>query len=192
MSRSYDLGEPEVVTVGTLGPVGQRVFLLQGRQSGQIVTLKVEKQQVAVLSEYLGRLLRQLGRPGHLPGDLELADPADPEWTVGSLALSYDQDEDRIIIVAEELVLPEEGSTTPQEPAPQSDPLADEPLRGGEPPAPGAVARIALTREQAAAFAIRAAALVQAGRPPCPLCGLPLDPEGHQCPRTNGHRPPIT
>ncbi|MHB8593573.1 MAG: DUF3090 family protein, partial [Acidimicrobiales bacterium] len=45
---------------------------------------------------------------------------------------------------------------------------------------------------QAAAFAIRATSLVEAGRPPCPLCGLPLDPSGHQCPRTNGHRPPAT
>ena len=54
------------------------------------------------------------------------------------------------------------------------------------------VARILLTREQAAAFAIRATQLVEAGRPPCPLCGLPLDPSGHDCPRTNGHRPPVT
>jgi len=56
----------------------------------------------------------------------------------------------------------------------------------------GLVARISLTREQAAAFAIRATQLVEAGRPPCPLCGLPLDPAGHDCPRTNGHRPPVT
>ena len=54
------------------------------------------------------------------------------------------------------------------------------------------VLRIALTREQAAAFAIHATRLVEAGRPPCPLCGLPLDPSGHACPRTNGHRPPVT
>ena len=52
--------------------------------------------------------------------------------------------------------------------------------------------RVALTREQAAAFAIHATRLVEAGRPPCPLCSLPLDPAGHDCPRTNGHRPPVT
>ena len=56
----------------------------------------------------------------------------------------------------------------------------------------GHVLRIALSREQAAAFAIHATRLVEAGRPPCPLCGLPLDPSGHDCPRTNGHRPPVT
>jgi uncharacterized repeat protein (TIGR03847 family) len=56
----------------------------------------------------------------------------------------------------------------------------------------GHVLRIALSREQAAAFAIHATRQVEAGRPPCPLCGLPLDPSGHDCPRTNGHRPPVT
>jgi uncharacterized repeat protein (TIGR03847 family) len=55
----------------------------------------------------------------------------------------------------------------------------------------GAMARIAVTREQAGAFAIHATQLVESGRPPCPLCGAPLDPSGHECPRTNGHRPPI-
>jgi uncharacterized repeat protein (TIGR03847 family) len=56
----------------------------------------------------------------------------------------------------------------------------------------GHVLRVALSREQAAAFAIHATRLVEAGRPPCPLCSLPLDPSGHDCPRTNGHRPPVT
>jgi uncharacterized repeat protein (TIGR03847 family) len=56
----------------------------------------------------------------------------------------------------------------------------------------GVVARVSVTREQASAFAIRATLLVESGRPPCPLCGLPLDPSGHDCPRTNGHRPPVT
>jgi uncharacterized repeat protein (TIGR03847 family) len=50
---------------------------------------------------------------------------------------------------------------------------------------------ITLTREWAAALAIAITSLVEAGRPPCPLCGLPLDQRGHDCPRTNGHRPPL-
>ena len=49
-----------------------------------------------------------------------------------------------------------------------------------------------MTREQAAALAIRGTELVEAGRPPCPLCGYPLDARGHVCPRTNGNRPPLT
>jgi uncharacterized repeat protein (TIGR03847 family) len=56
----------------------------------------------------------------------------------------------------------------------------------------GHVLRVALSREQAAAFAIHSTRLVEAGRPPCPLCALPLDPAGHDCPRTNGHRPPVS
>jgi uncharacterized repeat protein (TIGR03847 family) len=54
----------------------------------------------------------------------------------------------------------------------------------------GASARFRLTRAQVAAFVTRARELVAAGRPPCPLCGGPLDPDGHVCPRTNGHRKP--
>ncbi|MGH9299272.1 MAG: DUF3090 family protein, partial [Acidimicrobiales bacterium] len=53
-------------------------------------------------------------------------------------------------------------------------------------------ARLVMTREQAAALAIRATELVEAGRPPCPLCGYPLDPRGNVCPRTNGHSAPLT
>ncbi|MHB8379218.1 MAG: DUF3090 family protein [Acidimicrobiales bacterium] len=50
---------------------------------------------------------------------------------------------------------------------------------------------VRLTREWAAGLAIAIVRLVEAGRPLCPLCGGPLDPKGHDCPRTNGHRPPI-
>ena len=43
----------------------------------------------------------------------------------------------------------------------------------------------------ARAFARRCTRLVQAGRPPCPFCGGPLDPTGHICPRANGYRRPL-
>ncbi len=165
MSPELDLGDLDRFTVGTEGPVGRRVFLLQCRASSGLLTLKVEKQQVAVLAEYLGRILRDLDRPAHLPEDLELEEPLEPHWAIGTLGVTYDDVLDRIVLVAEELVPEDED---------------------------GDMARFAVTREQAAAFAIRATSLVEAGRPPCPLCGLPLDPSGHECPRTNGHRPPIT
>jgi uncharacterized repeat protein (TIGR03847 family) len=165
VSPSLDLGDLELFTVGTEGPTGRRVFLLQCRGSGTLLTLKVEKQQISVLAEYLGRLLGDLERPGALPEGLELVEPSEPHWVVGTLGVSYDDDIDRIVLVAEELVAEDED---------------------------GDVARFTITREQAAAFAVRATLLVEAGRPPCPLCGLPLDPTGHQCPRTNGHRPPAS
>ncbi|HUY07300.1 MAG TPA: DUF3090 family protein, partial [Acidimicrobiales bacterium] len=55
-----------------------------------------------------------------------------------------------------------------------------------------AEARFSLTREQAAGLAILGTRLVESGRPPCPLCGFPLDPRGHDCPRTNGFGAPRT
>jgi uncharacterized repeat protein (TIGR03847 family) len=165
VNETLDLGDLDRFTVGTVGPVGRRVFLLQCRSGSVLLTLKVEKQQVAVLAEYLSRLLGDLPRPDTVPEGLELEESTDPQWVVGTLGVSYDDESDRIVLVAEELV--EEGED-------------------------GDVARCAVTRAQAAAFAIRATGLVEAGRPPCPMCGLPLDPAGHECPRTNGHRPPIT
>ena len=165
MSPALDLGDLDRFTVGTEGPVGRRVFLVQCRSGTTLLTLKAEKQQVSVLAEYLGRVLAGLEQPEHLPEDLDLEEPTEPHWVIGTLGVTYDEGVDRVVLVAEELVAEEEE---------------------------GDVARFTITRAQAAAFAIRATSLVEAGRPPCPLCGLPLDPSGHRCPRTNGHRPPAT
>jgi uncharacterized repeat protein (TIGR03847 family) len=166
VSPELDLFSPDRFTVGTIGPVGSRLFLLQCRQGATVLTVKVEKQQVAVLASYLARLVRELGRPGHLPEDLQFDETEEPDWVVGTIGVSYDEDDDRLVVVIEELT---------EEDGPE-----------------GEVARISLTREQSAAFAILATQLVESGRPPCPLCGYPLDPAGHDCPRTNGHRPPLT
>ncbi len=163
MSEGYDLSAPDRLTVGTVGPVGNRLFLLQCRQGSVLLTLKIEKQQVAVVADYLARIVRDQQSPGHLPDELALEEPAEPAWVVGTVGVSYDQAYDRVILVIEELV-PEDET--------------------------GAIARLSISREQAAAFAIHATRLVESGRPPCPLCGSPLDPSGHECPRTNGHRPP--
>jgi len=163
VSEGYDLSAPDRITVGTVGPVGERLFLLQCRQGPVVLTLKIEKQQVATVADYLARIVRGEQRPGHLPEDLDLEEPFEPAWAVGTIGVSFDEADDRVILVIEEL-LPEEET--------------------------GAIARLSLSREQAAAFAIRATGLVESGRPPCPLCGSPLDPSGHECPRTNGHRPP--
>jgi uncharacterized repeat protein (TIGR03847 family) len=165
MSPALDLGDLDRFTVGAQGPVGDRTFLVQCRSGDAVVTLKAEKQQVSVLAEYLGRLLHDLDPPEDLPVDLDLEEPSEPHWVIGTLGVSYDDTLDRIVLVAEELVGEEEE---------------------------GDMARFTITRAQAAAFAMRATTLVEAGRPPCPLCGGPLDPSGHQCPRTNGHRPPAS
>ncbi len=172
MSDEYDFDAPDHCTVGVIGEVGHRLFLFYCRQGLTETTVKVEKQQVAVLASYLGRIVKELGRPGHLPEDLDFFGTEEFEWVVGTIGVSYDEEIDRIIVVLEEVEMEDEGE--------------DQPVERGH------VLRVALSREQAAAFAIHATRLVEAGRPPCPLCSLPLDPAGHDCPRTNGHRPPAT
>jgi uncharacterized repeat protein (TIGR03847 family) len=160
MSSSFEIPEVDHLTAGAVGPPGQRVFYLQAGQGAQVVSLRLEKAQVAALVAYLAGMLADMPPPGDLPTALDLVEPVVAEWVVASLGVTYDEEADRVIIVAEELV--EEGS---------------EPAR----------ARVTATREQVAALSMRGAEAVAAGRPPCPLCGQPLDPEGHTCPRLNGH-----
>jgi uncharacterized repeat protein (TIGR03847 family) len=171
VSKSFDLPAVQRLTVGTVGPVGKRAFYLQARQGDELVTLKVEKQLVGALSQRLALLLEDLPTVGDLPtGEaLELEEPVLPEWPVGTLRIEYDHHADQVILVAEEVTEVDEE---------------------GEPIETGGMARFAATREQVAALVHRGAELVEAGRPLCPLCGYPLDPGGHSCPRTNGHRAP--
>ena len=163
MSRSFDFERPDHFTAGTVGPVGERVFYLQGREAGTLVSLKAEKGQVGALGEYLAALLSNLASAGDDPlPEVQLLEPVDPAWVVGSLAVGYEESSDRVVLIASELVDEESG---------------DEP----------ATARFRLTRVQAAAFVERARELIKAGRPSCRFCGRPIDPQGHICPRSNGH-----
>jgi uncharacterized repeat protein (TIGR03847 family) len=185
VNPSFEL-RPDRLTVGTVGQPGQRLFFLQARQGEEVVTLKMEKVQVAALAAWIAKTLEDLPAPGELPEDLEPEPFDEPAWAVGSLGGSYDIDTDRIVLVAAELVERDEDADDEddEEAAQPGDPLdlsAD---------ATGSVARFWATREQMAALAIRGTALIASGRPACPLCGYPLDPSGHACPRTNGHRPP--
>lgn len=164
-NASFELDAPTVFTTGTIGAPGHRVFYLQAQGDGLVVTLKLEKQQVGALAEYLSGLLADLPTvdDARVPTLLELVDPVIPEWAVGTLAVAWDELNDRMVLVAEEL-------------------LTEDEVEAGAAPAS---ARFRLTREQVAGFVQRARDLVAGGRPPCPLCGGPLDPEGHACPRLN-------
>jgi uncharacterized repeat protein (TIGR03847 family) len=167
MSFLYDL-HPDRFTTGAIGEPGRRVFYLQAVEEGRVVTLRLEKQQVAALAEYLAGILADL--PPAEPVDpslLELVEPVIPHWTIGSLAVAYEQSADRVLIVAEELAPPDEDMDDPEESP--------------------AIARFHLTRSQVNGFIRRAVEVVRAGRPPCPICGRPMDPDGHVCPRSNGH-----
>jgi uncharacterized repeat protein (TIGR03847 family) len=163
MSESFEITDVDHLTAGTVGEPGKRVFYLQAGSAGQVVSLRLEKSQVAALSAYLTAMLADLPPVHDVAHGTALIEPVVAEWVVGSLGVSYDEDADRVVLVAEELV--EEG-------------------------ADGASARIVATRDQIAALAAHGAEIVAAGRPPCPLCGQPLDPEGHVCVRLNGHRHP--
>jgi len=163
MNPSFDFEAPDHFTTGAVGPSGQRTFYLQAREAGRLVTLKVEKEQVRALAEYLAGLLARLAPGGTaVPADLALIEPVEVAWNVGSIGVGFDQGRDRVVVEAGELI--EEDSE--EEPA---------------------TARFRITRAQAASFTERARELMRASRPTCPLCLQPMDPAGHVCPRRNGH-----
>lgn len=165
MTESYAFNEVEFFTVGTLGPRGERVFYLQGRGDGQLVSLRLEKQQVATLADYLERMMADLPEAtiGPLPADLTMREPVVSAWTVGQMGVAYAADDDRLIVIAEEM-------------------LDDEDDDEIEP----ASARFVLRREQVVGLIDRARDIVSAGRPPCPYCGRPLQPrDGGWCACSN-------
>jgi uncharacterized repeat protein (TIGR03847 family) len=163
MSDSFHFDAPDHFTAGAVGPPGQRIFYLQARQSGQLVTLKCEKEQVRALGGYLAEVLAKMTAVASAElQETELLEPADAAWTIAVLGAGYDEDDDRVVLEARELA--EEDA-------------AEEP----------AVARFHITRAQATAFVERVRDLMEAGRPICPMCHQPKDSEGHVCPRSNGH-----
>jgi uncharacterized repeat protein (TIGR03847 family) len=206
MSRSFELPDVDWATVGAVGPPGQRTFYFQARQADQQITLKLEKQQVAAIAQFLGEILSDLPVPESVPADdvLALTEPVLAEWAVGGLQIAYDSSADRVVILAEEIGEEDSDLEDVEEPGESEDvaagidemPGIDEMTGEGGPLGPfsGAgergVGRLGLSRMQAAAIVRRGWDLVKAGRPVCALCGHPIDPEGHSCPRTNGHRPP--
>lgn len=163
MSGSFDVEAPDHFTVGAVGPPGKRIFYLQAREPGTLVTLQCEKEQVRGLGEYLADLLARLGTPGQAPSrPVGLLEPIEAAWAVAAVGVGYDEADDRIVVVAQELVEEER---------------ADD----------GATARFRITRAQAAGFVLCARELMKAGRPICPMCNQPKDPGRHICPRSNGH-----
>jgi uncharacterized repeat protein (TIGR03847 family) len=161
----FDLRQPDRFTAGTVGEPGARIFYLQAVEGSSVVTLRLEKQQVAALAQYLAGILTDLPAvpDEELAADLDLVQPVLEEWIIGTLSVAYDDGEDRIVLQADELVDEEAGE------------------EGGH-------ARFHLTRAQVVAYCRHAEELMASGRPPCPICGGPMDPEGHVCPRSNGHR----
>lgn len=174
----YSYDPPERFVAGTVGQPGERTFYLQARQGSRTTSVVLEKGQVSQLAQKLEELLDEVAPQARVAathrdpaddGPLEL--PLTEDFRVGAIALAWDHDGDRVIIEAQE------ESEEPIEP------LTDDVPDDG----PG-VLRVRMTADAARAFSQRAIQVVRQGRPLCPLCGLPLDPSGHVCPRQNGHR----
>jgi uncharacterized repeat protein (TIGR03847 family) len=182
--REFAFDPPDRFVAGTVGQPGDRTFYLQASGGGRTVSVALEKLQVSALAERLDELLDEVRRmqgstttvPAAPPPQLEdvapLETPVEEEFRVGTLALAWDEDDSIVVIEAQSA---QADGAEPAEGMP-SDAETDADMM-----------RVRLTPAVARAFAKRALRVVAAGRPPCPLCGNPLDPEGHICPRQNGH-----
>jgi uncharacterized repeat protein (TIGR03847 family) len=171
---------PRRFVTGTVGEPGERTFYLQAADAARVVSVSLDKQQVVVLADRIEQLLDEVvARTGTaLPasGDADaeaLEQPIDEEFRVSAMALAWDSD-NRVVII--EAQAPVEDSE-----------IAQETLLEDVDEGPDAL-RVRLEPGSARDFVDRARRVLAAGRPPCPLCGLPLDPgAGHVCPRQNGY-----
>jgi uncharacterized repeat protein (TIGR03847 family) len=185
--------EPERFVAGTVGEPGQRTFFLQARDGARVTSVALEKQQVTVLAERVEMLLDEALRrsggdaviPAVAPVDSRDGDPLDQpiveEFRVGTITLSWDADAGLVVIelfpVDDEVLVELEDDEDPAvEIEVEVEVDADE------------VLLVTMRPSYARSFVQRAMNVVAAGRPPCPFCGNPLDPEGHLCPRANGYR----
>lgn len=187
---------PDRFVVGTVGEPGQRTFFLQARTGRLVTSVSLEKEQDAILAERIAVLLDELLRTGDVSAadasavgvDVDpLEQPLVEEFRVGTMTLSWDPQDERVVIEAFPV-----GQGEPPD-VESADPDADvEALVEAEPdPDPEGVTEVFVVRlspRTARAFAGRAESVISAGRPPCPFCGQPLDVSGHLCPRSNGYK----
>lgn len=181
MSRQVHIfRSPERFLAGTVGQPGEREFFVQAAEGARVVSVACEKQQVAILADRLGSLITEVSRrfgaqPTDSPSAIQqgeiLETPVEPEFRVGTMGLAWDGAGSHVIV---ELL-----ALTDQE-------VGEDVVLEDRDDAPDAL-RVFLTLAEARDFADHAQRIVAAGRPPCPLCGNPLDPDGHICPRLNGY-----
>jgi len=209
-----ELDPVDRITADAVGEAGSRTFYLQARKDDHLVTLVVEKQQVQLLAASVVEILSRVGKEtGQGPPEelMGLDEPLDPEWRAGRLSIGYQEERDLLMLEAEELLPEDEEEAAAAEEAGGLGGLAEfgvelgvaeveesEELEGPEEledlETDGAeerdVGRVRFwaTREQMLSLARHGAVVCAAGRPRCPLCGNPIDPEGHRCPALNGHR----
>jgi uncharacterized repeat protein (TIGR03847 family) len=167
-----ELDEVDGLGAGAVGEPGHRAFYIQARSEQTQLTVLVEKQQVDLLAteavEFLDRIAEQYPE---LPFDVPpsqstLQEPTVPLFRAALIGIGFDPERELVLIELRE--------------RPEDDDVDDE-----DDDDEGYVARIYATRAQVRAMAARGAEAVAGGRPPCPLCEMPMDPSGHRCPRWN-------
>jgi uncharacterized repeat protein (TIGR03847 family) len=181
------------IAAGAVGEPGQRAFYIQAEKDGQVLSVLVEKQQVAMLAERVQMLLDQvevqfpeagtdvpaplLPEAGELQGD-----PV-PLFRAVAIGIGFDASRQLIVLELHERPLGDDEDEEDDDEEGDDEGDAAPALADEE----GYLARLYFTAAQARAMVTRGSAAVERGRPPCPLCGGPLDPSGHICPRLNGH-----
>ncbi len=178
---------PERFVAGTVGEPGSRTFFLQARSGVRVVSVALEKQQVAALAERVDELLDEVMAsettegvvPAVVPVGLQdsepLEQPIEEEFRAGTMTLSWDPGDERIVI--EVFPYSEAAVVAPEQ--------VDE---DHEEPEPDEVLLVRLEAGHARAFVARTEQVLEAGRPSCPFCGNPVDPDGHLCVRANGFK----
>lgn len=171
--QETDLNPITHLTLDAIGKPGQRVFYIQAFQGEQAYTFIVEKIQVQTLALGIVQFIEEIHtRHPHLPAEdgdydetaMRINPPVDPLFRAGDLGLAYDDSRDLMVLAVKEILLSGMTEDDARE------------------------MRLWCSREQMLALARWAAEVVERGRPICPQCGEPMDPEGHFCPKKNGHK----
>lgn len=171
--KEIDINPVTHITTDAIGEPGKRVFYIQAWKGDEVVTLLVEKFQIQTLAIGVEQFLAEIHQkfPNLQEASAEydedrmhIQPPVDPLFRIGELGLGYDPERDQVVLIAREIV-PE-----------------------GRDPEEARVVRIWCTRSQIRAMSRWGIELASRGRPLCPQCGEPMDPEGHFCPKKNGRK----
>jgi uncharacterized repeat protein (TIGR03847 family) len=181
MSGQIHLFDPaERFVAGTVGVPGERTFFLQARKGSRLISVSLEKAQVAALADRIQQILREVRNSEPLTlferverDDQPLESPIDEEFRVGVIGIAYLSDRKLIEIDLQAIA---------DSQSPEDEELLMEISESQD------ILRVLIPLGYSESFAKRALAVVGAGRAPCPFCGGPIDPGGHLCPRANGYR----
>ena len=165
MTDEYEFDGVDRITFGALGPPGRRTFYLQARQGAELLTLVVEKDHVLALGQGTEEIFKSAGYPERSiewdADSMALEEPIEPAFRVGTIAIGYAEERDLVLVECRALA---------------------------DPPESGPSARFWISRAQLEALSAYGIIVAAQGRPICPLCRVPMEPDGHQCYASNGHR----